>query len=246
MTRVQDLLLADPRSLADLDTFLRRARRIAPGAAVHVQSAGGLLAVSVPVLDVQVPAPVPAPAGPGTLGRRERSVVVLGVRAASLRPGPDVDRAVPLAAVADRLARPAGPGARPVLRLPGTDLPARWAAYAVPRAGWRPGAGIPAGTVAEEARRGMDEVAGLLPRDAGAPVVAAARARVWGGEWRGAGAPYPPRGMAFAAVSLGFVGPGAARDAAAEPLALRTAETGAGRWWRLSTRWGEVVALLAD
>jgi hypothetical protein len=210
------LRLADAETLADLDTYLRRANRADPDGAARLIGHGDVLAVYV--------SPVHGGGGPDVLGLR---TLLLG------RPEP-VDVTVPSAALVDALAGPApGPDDALTLVLP-ADLAApvvtaTWAAVSPPRRGWRPAGAVPASVLVEASAAGIAEVTTGAGPGAGAAAVAALRARVWGRPLR-EDVPVPA-GVAFAADVLGFV------DPAADAAVYRS-----GSWWRVTTGVGHVLA----
>src|SRR5689334_4620204 len=122
----------DPRGLADLGTYVGRARRANPDGALRMQVVGDLLVTTVAVIE-----------GSGLMGEG----TVLGMRVVRVVPvvpvvpvvqgtdSPPVDATVSFASVADRLARP-GVGA--VLSIPPVEVNVAWAALTPPRDGWEP------------------------------------------------------------------------------------------------------------
>lgn len=231
----ESLTLEDHESVADLHTFLARARAVADGEA-RLQAAGGVLAVYVSVLH------------PDTLGSGVPTV--LGLRVARLL-GPDsggVDAVYPLGALTDRLARMADGGT--VLSLPPAETAAAWAGVSPPRAGWSRLGRLDDDALAGVAAAGMRAVADALPENAGRPVLATVRSRIWSSPLGlatvpdtapsgtpatpEAGAGDVPSGAAFAAWSLGFL-----RDGGSSVLYAN------GRWRRLSSGGGHVLVRLA-
>ncbi|MET1036383.1 MAG: hypothetical protein ABWX68_14225 [Arthrobacter sp.] len=229
------LTLEDHESVADLHTFLARARAVADGEA-RLQAAGGVLAVYVSVLH------------PDTLGSGVPTV--LGLRVAGLL-GPDsggVDAVYPLGALTDRLARMADGGT--VLSLPPAESSAAWAGVSPPRSGWSRLGRLDDDVLAGVAAAGMRAVADALPENAGRPVLATVRSRIWSSPLGLAAVPDAaadaapalpqggagdlPSGAAFAAWSLGFL-----RDGGASVLYAN------GRWRRLSSGGGHVLVRLA-
>lgn len=198
----------DAASAADLSTYVLRASRLDPGGAARVLAVGDVLAVYV--------CPLTGGGGP----------TVLGLRTTRLREPADVDVVVPLAALADRLARPENGTDVPV---PPTEQAAAWAGISPPRAGWEVVAALPAPALVQAAEAGIAEVAAGTPSTSGAPAVAALRGRVWG-------RPVPgydvPSGAAFAAHGLAFV-----RELD-PPVEVRRS----GPWTRLTTPRGHVLA----
>jgi hypothetical protein len=201
------LALADAATARDLVTLVARARRLDADGGVRLVARGTVLAVYVGVLH--------GAGGP----------TVLGLRVAGLAAPADVDVTVPLAAVADRLARAdAGAG----LPLPPVGHGAAWAGVSPPRSGWSPAGTLGADEVRRAAGAGVRDVAAGTPEGAGAAAVARLRATVWGRPLPGA--EDVPSGAAFAADALGFLGD--------EPVSVFAA----GPWRRLSTGRGHVLA----
>lgn len=206
------LHLADVPSVADLGTYLRRAARADPGGATRLSVHGSVLAAYV--------CPVVGGGGPTVLGLRTFSL-------AAAADAEDLDVVVPLAAMADRLARPENGTAVPVPPMTVTGLP--WTGIAPPRSGWQLTGHLPGAELVATAEAGIAEIAAGSPDVAGAPAVAALRARVWGRPV--AGPRTVPAGSAFVAHALGFVTPTEALD-----LYM------AGPWTRLTSPRGHVLA----
>ncbi|GGG62031.1 hypothetical protein GCM10011374_26440 [Kocuria dechangensis] len=217
----RSLALTDPRAVADLRTFLSRARSLDAQGAVRFQSRGRALGIYVCVLEPH--------------GLLDRTPTVLGLRTAALAQEQPLDVTVSLGAVLDRMPRQEEDTAE--VGLPPMDATVSWAGIAPPLGGWAPVGAVAADTVREAARAGIAEVARTVPVDAGSAVVDTVRSQVWGrsSAWAqpvaGAltGGPVPD-GAAFAAWSLGFLRPG-------EQVAV--AEN--GRWVRLSAPGGHVL-----
>lgn len=195
---LDSLPLADVESLQDLATFVGRARRLDADGAVRLQAVGGVLAAWVCVLP-----------GQGLLGQG----LVLGLRTMPLDPGAgplEVDTTVPLAAVADRLARRAATGdVGTALPVPPTTVSPPWTALSPPRSGWELVGEVPVAALRRAAAEGVEEVGRGTPPGAGAQAVATLRHRVWSapvGEDSGPAARRLPAGAGFAADALGFLG----------------------------------------
>uniref|UniRef100_UPI0039F0934F hypothetical protein n=1 Tax=Sinomonas sp. G460-2 TaxID=3393464 RepID=UPI0039F0934F len=204
--------LGDREAVADLRTFLARARAVDAGGAVRLQAVGSVLAAYVCVLR------------PRMLG--EATPTVLGLRTIRLARAADVDVTVALAAVADRLAR-MGDDAT-LLDVPPSSVHVSWAAIRPPRGPWAPSGEVTAEVLAAAAASGMSEVAGLVPEQPGQAMVDGARAAVWGRDVDGVEG--VPAGAAFAAEALGFLVPG---------VPMQRFESGA--WVRLSSPRGHVL-----
>lgn len=177
------LRLADPRALADLATFVARAKRVDPDGAARLAGTGDVLAVYV--------SPVHGSGAP----------TVLGLRTLALAGEHRVDTVVPLAALSDRLARD---GVTELAVPPVQATGVQWAGVSPPRSGWAAWGQVASVVLASAARAGVEEVAaGSGAAAAGAPAVARLRAAVWGRPVPGT--PDLPAGVAFAADALGFL-----------------------------------------
>lgn len=176
------LLFADPASTADALTFAGRAARFTDEA-VRLQASGGVLAMTA------------APLAPRGLGDATPTVLAMRTLAADPELMCDliVDASTLTAVADDPLA----------LSLPETALSAAWAGIAPPRGGWESRAGIDASTLAAKAQGGIARVSDTVPTDAGEDVVRAVRAAVWGAPDDDLGG--LPLGVAFAALSMGFI-----------------------------------------
>ena len=203
------LHLGDRDVAADLSTYLTRARALDPEGAARLQASGTTLAVYVGVLP-----------GQGLLGKG----TVLGLRVMALREAAEVDATVPVASVADRLARPGSPTD---LAVPPVGVSTGWAALTPPRSGWEPVGTLGADDLRAAAAAGIAEVSQGVPAGAGAHAVRSLRQQVWGRET--ATVPPVPAGAAFAAYSLGFL--------TDDPVAVLAC----GRWTRLTSATGHVL-----
>ena len=195
MTGTVHIDFGDPRGLADLGTYLGRARKANPDGAVRLQVLGNLLVTTVAVIE-----------GSGLLGEG----TVLGMRVVGIAPSDAVDTTVSFASVADRLARDA---AGSVLSVPPTTVRAPWSGLTPPRDGWEPVGQLDGDAVESIARQGISQVAEGTPDGAGAHAVDALRRRTWAAM----SATVPPiaAGLAFGAHVLGFTSAG-------EPASIST------------------------
>jgi len=214
------LALPDAEALADLETFVGRARRVDPDGAVRLVASGTVLAAYV--------SPVHGGGGPTVLGLR---VLALAAPAA-------LDATVPLAALLDRFARLAAAqppdGGSTLLPVPPMGAAATWAGVTPPRAGWDTVGLLDAPALRERAAEGIREIAAGVPEGAGAAAVARLRAQVWGRPLA-PDLPDVPAGLAFAADALAFLDDPRHEQ---EPVALFRA----GPWLRATTRRGHVLA----
>ncbi|MFS4506447.1 hypothetical protein ACMA46_09450 [Clavibacter sp. Sh2141] len=221
--------LRDALALGDLQTFLGRSARVDDGA-VRLIGSGGVLAVYTSVLQ-------PA-------GLLDRAPTVLGLRTFAAETQAPVDSVVPIRALLDRLARLEGPATgspgEPVgVLVPPDTATAPWAGISPPRAGWERIADVAAATLRDAARAGIDEVAAAVPTGIGEQIVTRVRGEVWGRPVEGA--PDVLAGGAFAAYSLGFLGPDPAPDAVADDGEAPVAVFRTGPWTRLTTSRGHVL-----
>lgn len=175
------LRFPDDHSRDDVLTFAGRVAHLAESA-VRLQAAGGVLALTA------------APLAPR--GLMDATPTVLAMRTSHVDPELECDLIVEAGLLAP------GPGEQ-TIALPESAVRAGWAGISAPRSGWAPATALAAADLAVRAREGMARVAQSLPADAGDDVVHRVRAQVWGerlDEWGGL-----PLGIAFAAVTLGFI-----------------------------------------
>jgi len=179
-----DLLMADPETLADLATYVTRARSLDADGAIRLQAQGMSLAAYVDVLPGR---------GPAMTG------AVIGLRVMALAEPADLDTTVSLASVSDRLAR----GRTSALSIPPTTVRVGWAAIGPPKSGWELVGDLTVEALRTVATQGIAEITQGSPEGSGAQVVAALRQRVWGRD--SLTTPPVPSGAAFAAYALGFL-----------------------------------------
>jgi hypothetical protein len=216
----QELTLPDAAALADLTTFVGRAKRVDPDGAARLVGHGDVLAVYV--------SPVHGSGGP----------TVIGLRTLQLAVASGLDVTVTLASLTDRFARtgPVSVGGPVVLAVPPSEaVGVAWAGTVPPRRGWQGVGRVAAATLRARAATGVAEVATGAPEGSGAAAVGALRARIWGrpldeesSELAGL-----PSGVAYAADALGFVDDD-------EPAAVYRS----GPWWRVTSSRGHVLARL--
>lgn len=189
------LLFPDPHSAADAMVFASRTARLTEDA-VRLRAADGVLAMTAAAL---------APRGLG-----DATPTVLGMRLLRVDPELVCDLVV---TAADLRTDATDPSA---VILPDVAVTAAWAGVSPPRSGWQTAGEIEADALRRHGAAGVAEVARALPDAPGDDVVRGIRSQIWG-------APDPelldlPRGVAFAAVALGFVnGPETARVLRAGP-----------------------------
>lgn len=211
-TSTEEFDLADAGTVADLRTFVTRAR-IADDGAIRLQGAGPVLAAYVSVMR------------PKLLG--EGTPNIMGLRTMALTTESRLDVTVSLASVADRLARMDENTTS--LSVPPVGVNESWAAVSAPRGDWKVEAHVTADDLIAVAKDGIKEVAQIIPVNPGAMIVNNARASVWGRTIDGLPVTVP-MGAAFAAFTLGFVAPG-------EQGTIYSSN----RWLRLSTARGHVL-----
>lgn len=213
--------LADPTSLDDLQVFLSRAQRVEDGS-VRLIGGGGVLAVYAAVLY--------------PVGLLDDTPTVLGLRTFALSSREPFDAVVPVRSLLQRVERAqevavaaieAGRDEPVTVGLPMQVHTATWAAISPPRGGWRAIPSVDASVFAEVARAGIAEIAETVPDAVGESIVRRVRAEVWGRDIPAV--EHIPAGVAFAEVSLGFLGDDA----------VRLFET--GPWTRLTTERGHVL-----
>ncbi|MCK9916787.1 MULTISPECIES: serine/threonine-protein kinase [Microbacterium] len=177
------LVFPDAHAAADALTFARRAATLDTDAAVRLQAAGGRLVMSTAVL------------APRTL--LDAAPTVLALRILPV----DAELECDLVVEATGLA---AASVDTEVSLPASAVRAAWAGIAPPQGGWERVASVSASTVARIAQGGMTAVAEALPQNPGEDVVRSTRATIWSvGDAELDGM---PRGVAFAAFALGFIG----------------------------------------
>lgn len=201
------LLFTDPHAAADALTFAGRTAPLGDGAVRLQASSGVLVMTSAPFAPRNLFDATPTVLGLRTLEVDPELVCDLVVDASTLAAASDDERAV---------------------QLPETALAPAWAGVSPPRRGWAESGRIAASVLAARAQWGMSAVAHDVPVDAGEDVVRVVRAAVWG-------APDEdldglPRGTAFAAFALGFIG-------GDEVATVRAS----GPWVRVSLHRGHVL-----
>lgn len=173
------LIFPDPATATDLLTFAGRAATLGDGN-VRLRAGHGTLAASC------------APLAAATL--LDATPTVLGLRIMPVDAELECDLVVAASALA-------AAGACEV-SLPSVATSAPWAGIAPPRGGWQPDGVLSAETVAARAHWGFAAVAHALPQTPGEEVVRTVRGQIWGEPDEDLAG--MPRGVAFAAVGLGF------------------------------------------
>lgn len=211
-THTDELLLDDAGTVADLRTFVTRARTADDGA-IRLQGAGHVLAAYVCVMRAKL------------LG--EGTPTILGLRTMALGTPSNIDVTVPLASVADRLARMADDDLR--LPVPPVTVHESWAGVSAPRSAWQEIGTVSADALIAVAKAGVQEIGQIIPVNPGALLVNNIRASVWGRPMEGLPGEVPG-GAAFAAYALGFVAPG-------ESATIFSSH----KWLRISTTRGHIL-----
>jgi hypothetical protein len=180
--------LIDQESVADLQAYLQRAKRLDPDGMVRLRAFGPILAAYV------------APIYSGNL--MDSGPTVLGLRTMELAGEAEVDSVVPIAAILDRLANLAGKNEKLVVNLPAAER-APWAGIAPPRVGWLQIGSINESVLTQLAKDGIEEVKNTIPESVGGPIAARIRGEIWGKAI--AFDSKVPAGAAFVAAGLGFL-----------------------------------------
>lgn len=201
------LLFPDPHSARDVLTFAGRAAPLSDGA-LRLRARAGTLAMSAAAL------------APAQLG--EQTPTILGMRFVAIDPELECDLTISASSLTADPERPEA------LLLPDAAVSAPWAGVSPPRSGWSSARTVPASVVAARAQWGMAAVAHQVPAAAGEEIVHRVRAEVWGQP--DADLADLPRGVAFAASTLGFV-------QGEEDAMIRHS----GVWTRLSLSRGHVL-----
>src|SRR5690554_5067898 len=180
--------LEDPAAIADLRTYLARAR-VVDDTAVRLIAGGGVLAVYAAVLYPR--------------GLLDASPTILGLRTFAETSGAVFDRVVPPAAISDRLAALEASAGAVGVSLPDSDVRTSWSGIAPPRGAWEGIGSVSSVALELVARDGAGEVARAVPENTGDLLVQRVRSDVWS---RPLSDSQPvPAGLAFAAASLGFL-----------------------------------------
>ena len=209
--------LIDQESVADLQAYLQRAKRLDPDGMVRLRAFGPILAAYV------------APIYSGNL--MDSGPTVLGLRTMELASDGEVDSVVPISSILDRLANLAGKKNKLVITLPAAER-APWAGIAPPRVGWLATGTINEATLTQLAKDGIEEVKNTIPESVGGPIAARIRGEIWGKAI--AYDSKVPAGAAFVAAGLGFLTQG-------EEVEQYITEG----WIRLSASNGHVLAKAA-
>lgn len=213
MTERLTLAFRDAESVRDLDTFIDRAGSI-DNDAVRLKSDGDVLTAWVQVLSPR--------------GLSDTTPTVLGMRGFALATPSQLDIVVPIESLRARLAHPESSDGGTVVNLPAAVPSIRWTVTLPPRDGWEITGKVNGSDLEKVARDGIKEVQKNIPTEAEERVVRSVRSQVWGSNIsKKIGL---PAGVAFAAVTLGFL------TDKTLPVSIREP------WIRVSSGAGDVIA----
>lgn len=176
------LLFPDADAAADALTFAGRAAAIEAEAGLRIVASSGVLVMTTGVLSPR--------------GLLDTMPTILAMRVLPV----DAELVCDVTVAATTLQ---GAASSAEVTLPETAMRAAWAGVTPPRTGWVRHSSLASSVLASRSQWGMAAVAHELPVDPGEDAVRAVRARIWGAA--DADLDGLPRGIAFAAVSMGFV-----------------------------------------
>lgn len=213
MTERLTLAFGDAESVRDLDTFIDRAGAI-ENEAVRLKAEGDILTAWVQVLSPR--------------GLSDTTPTVLGMRGFALATPAQLDVVVPIESLRVRLSAAATVDGNVIVTLPATVPSIRWTVTLPPRDGWEITGKVNASDLEKVTRDGVKEIQKNIPTEAEERVVRSVRSQIWGANIsKKIGL---PAGVAFAAVTLGFLGDKTL------PVSIRDP------WIRVSSGAGDVVA----
>jgi hypothetical protein len=202
----------DQRDIADLSSYLTRARKLDDDGCVKFRAFGDILAVYV------------SPIFSGSL--MGDGPTVLGLRTMKIEKT-ELDSTFTIASIQERLASPAIEGMQ--LELPQESTRAAWSGVTPPRQDWEESGTVSQAQISQWAKDGIAEVANTLPSSVGSSIAAKVRLGIWGKtvslEF------HLPGAAAFAMAGLGFM----QKD---EEIKVYTAKG----WVRLSSAHGHVLS----
>ena len=202
----------DQRDIADLGSYLTRARKLDDDGCVKFRAFGDILAVYV------------SPIFSGSL--MGDGPTVLGLRTMKIEKT-ELDATFTIASIQERLASPAIEGMQ--LELPQESTRAAWSGVTPPRQDWEESGTVSQAQISQWAKDGIAEVANTLPSSVGSSIAAKVRLGIWGKtvslEF------HLPGAAAFAMAGLGFM----QKD---EEIKVYTAKG----WVRLSSAHGHVLS----
>lgn len=213
MTERVTLAFRDSESVRDLDTFVDRAGVI-ENESVRLLADGEVLTAWVQVLSPR--------------GLSDTTPTVLGMRGFALATPAHVDLVVPIESLRVRLGNAEPEGDSVVVTLPAAVPSIRWTVALPPRDGWEVTGKVNSTDLDKVARDGVKEVQKNIPTEAEERVVRSIRSQIWGANIsKKIGL---PAGVAFAAVTLGFL------TEKTLPVSIRDP------WIRVSSAGGDVIA----
>lgn len=213
MTERVTLTFGDAESVRDLDTFVDRAGVI-ENDSVRLLADGDVLTAWVQVLSPR--------------GLSDTTPTVLGMRGFALSTPAHVDLVVPVESLRVRLGNAEPTDDAVVVTLPAAVPSIRWTVTLPPRDGWEVTGKVNATDLEKVARDGVKEVQKNIPTEAEERVVRSIRSQIWGANIsKKIGL---PAGVAFAAVTLGFL------TEKTLPVSIRDP------WIRVSSAGGDVIA----
>ncbi|MEK9987403.1 MAG: hypothetical protein VXA46_04260 [Aquiluna sp.] len=202
----------DQRDIADLSSYLTRARKLDDDGCVKFRAFGDILAVYV------------SPIFSGSL--MGDGPTVLGLRTMKIEKT-ELDATFTIASIQERLASPAIEGMQ--LEFPQESTRAAWSGVTPPRQDWEESGTVGQAQISQWAKDGIAEVANTLPSSVGSSIAAKVRLGIWGKtvslEF------HLPGAAAFAMAGLGFM----QKD---EEIKVYTAKG----WVRLSSAHGHVLS----
>jgi hypothetical protein len=202
----------DQRDIADLSSYLTRARKLDDDGCLKFRAFGDILAVYV------------SPIFSGSL--MGDGPTVLGLRTMKIEKT-ELDATFTIASIQERLASPAIEGMQ--LELPHESTRAAWSGVTPPRQDWEESGTVSQAQISQWAKDGIAEVANTLPSSVGSSLAAKVRLGIWGKtvslEF------HLPGAAAFAMAGLGFM----QKD---EEIKVYTAKG----WVRLSSAHGHVLS----
>ncbi len=181
---MQTLRFPDPKDVADLQSFLLRAKRLDDDGVVKFRAFGDILACYVsPIYSGSLLADGPT---------------VLGLRTIRLAAQSELDSSYSISEVLDAI----NPDSSD-LKLPKETARAAWTGVTPPRQGWEEFGTVSQEQITKWAKDGIDEVARTLPASVGSAIAARVRLGIWG---KTVSLEFNlPGGSAFAMAGLGFM-----------------------------------------
>lgn len=204
---VHSFSFTDSFSLEDFSLYLQRAATVGVDSARFIADSS-VLAVYTPILSAK--------------GLLDAAPTVLGLRTFALAAPRSFDLTIPLEGIrVEELSAE--------FQLPQTDKSFSWAGITPPRSGWLYSETVQSDRIAQAAAEGIAEIAASVAADMTNNQVHEIRSAVWGVSLSGVQHPVP-LGVAFAALSLGFI-------AETDPFVIHRS---AG-WCRLTNQRGHVL-----